>query len=162
MANFHSLTNDTWIKVAASSRIVDLYFYNKFNVSYYCVLAPVDTLIGDLDESTQMIIDASQQKRFHFGAPVDVWVKSFGGTGNVRVDILPDLEYEMHQSIGQPNGIAQLDEDGNIPLDQLPPAGDLGAHTIAEMPHQYTVEGVTYRYGMTMVDGFPAMVYEEI
>ena len=58
--------------------------------------------------------------------------------------------------LGAPNGVATLDESGNLPLQQFQ------NHTQLDMPHQFVDGLVTYRWGFRVVDGEPQFVYEEV
>jgi hypothetical protein len=41
-------------------------------------------------------------------------------------------------------------------------ADDLLAHLNAELPHKIVIDGVTYLYGFTQIDGYAVFVYEEV
>lgn len=41
-------------------------------------------------------------------------------------------------------------------------ASDLAAHLVETMPHRFTDGGVTYRWGLAVIDGVVNMVYEEV
>lgn len=39
---------------------------------------------------------------------------------------------------------------------------DLVAHLADTMPHKFVVDGITYRWGLAVIDGVVNMVYEEV